>query len=108
RAATDAAAAELRDDLLELLREARLADACRPEHRDEVGHRLGGSPLPGAAENLQLTRPPDEIAGLPPLPGRVQRTDGEPRFHRLRLALGLDRRGRLVLDRVACRRICLA
>ncbi len=44
---------------------------------------------------------------MPPLARRVQRPNGQPGLGRLRLALGFDRRCRLVVDRVARRPIGL-
>ena len=60
RAAADAAAAELSDDALELLRQPCLADSRWAEDGDEMGHPLAGDPLPDAAQDIQLALAPDE------------------------------------------------
>src|SRR5204863_10046170 len=98
RAPVDALSAELLDDGVELLREARLPDPCWAEDGDEVRHLRVRDALPGAAQHLELARPADERARQAPLACRVQRPHRDPRLDGRLFPLRLDRFGRLVLD----------
>src|SRR5262249_5996405 len=75
----------------ELLGQASLADAGRAEDGDEVRDRLPGHALPDPAQNLELARPSDEVAGEAPLASPMERPQRDPRLHRLGFPLGDDR-----------------
>ena len=107
RAAVDGAAAELLDDAVELLRQARLADPGGPDHGHEVRDALARDPLPDPAQHVELPRAADELARVLPLAGGALRLHRDPGLDRSGLALRLDRLGRLVLDRVLGGRIGL-
>ena len=85
----------------ELLREARLADARRPEDREQGARPLRSHAFPGAGEQLRLAAPAHERCVEPPDVRHFAGDRNEPVCgQRLRLSFRLERREQLHLDRV--------
>ena len=90
----------------ELALQARLADARRPENRDEVWSAVSDRPLPDRSEQLHLAIASDHRRRRP-LGRSGDRRDGSPGPDRLLLAFGVDRAQLLVADGGSCEEVCL-
>src|SRR5207237_4534975 len=84
----------------ELRRQARLADARRPEDREQVAGALGANPLPRVVERATLALAADDRSVETPLRFARDREQRE-RGNRLGLPLQLEAPLRCELDRVA-------
>ena len=90
------------DGSTELEPEPRLADPGRAEDRDEMRRPLVGDSFPDAPQDTELSPAADERPTRDrAFAGRERRFAGRQACDDSRLALRLDRRHRLVLDRVA-------
>ncbi len=99
--------AELFDDVRELEREPRLADAGRPDDGHQVGRLLVRDALPDPAEDSELGLPADHCCADDRSLVRGQCSHRDPGLDDSRLALGEDWIGGLVDDCVAGARVGL-
>ena len=86
----------------ELGDKARLADSCRAEHSEQVAGALADDVRKRMLEQLSLPLPAHHLRPVAPRDRRPAGPDCEEteRWDRLRLALQLERRDRLDLDRI--------
>jgi hypothetical protein len=96
------------DDPMQLVHETTLAEPGHADERDELRRPRGADPAERVAEDTQLLLASDELGA-----SLVRDVDSGARAHvrrlphpdRLRLALGLDRLGDLVVDRTSRRAV---
>ena len=100
RAPGHRSAAALTHHRPELLGEPRLPHPGRADDRDEVRAPIGGDPLPGPADDVELVTPADERAADGTISRQPRLVERDPGGHRLLFPLRLDVRARRVEDRV--------